>query len=361
MRVYKDKKIIITGHTGFKGSWLALWLNYLGAEVIGISDELLDEPSNFVSSGIGNLVKTYKTDIRDTKKIRDIILDEEPDFIFHLAAQALVKESYVNPVETMSINAIGTANVLNALRELNNKVVAIFITSDKVYDNLEWSWGYRENDLIGGKDPYSASKGMAEIAIKSFFNSFLSTKSNLTIGITRAGNVIGGGDWAKDRIVPDCMKSWSKGNFVEIRNPNSTIPWQHVLEPISGYLCLANKLFESSNLNGEAFNFGPPANNNYSVSSLIDEMSNFWGNIGWLNRSNENHAHEANLLKLNCDKALAELSWSPALDFKTTVEYTVNWYREYYTSKKSMLTFSLNQIKSYTQAAKDLNIPWADE
>ena len=262
----------------------------------------------------------------------------------------------------MTTNAIGTANVLESLRNLYKKVIAIMITSDKAYDNVEWIWGYRETDRLGGKDPYSASKGMAELAIRSYIESFFnSKKSNVRIGIARAGNVIGGGDWAVDRIVPDCMEAWANSKTVNIRSPYATRPWQHVLEPLSGYLCLGKNLYLSSQNHGEAYNFGPPADQNYPVSELINEMSKYWDQIKWNDVSTDKeHVHEAGLLKLNCDKALSDLKWHSTLDLEETVRMTVEWYKDFYQNpSKSMYDFTISQIEIYTKTAKLNNILWA--
>ena len=286
----------------------------------------------------------------------------QPDFVFHLAAQALVRPSYKNPLETITTNAIGSATVLDALRLLNSKVVVIMITSDKAYDNVEWVWGYRESDRLGGKDPYSASKGMAELAIRSYVTSFFNTPdSNVRVGIARAGNVIGGGDWALDRIVPDCMNAWSTGKTVDIRSPHSTRPWQHVLEPLSGYLVLAANLANDVTSHGEAYNFGPSADQNYPVSKLIDEMSKYWDQVKWNDISgSKNHVHEAGLLKLNCDKALFDLDWHSTLEFNETVKMTVEWYKNYYQNQEqSMFNFTINQIDEYTKLAISKGINWA--
>jgi len=361
--IFDNKKVLVTGHTGFKGSWLCTWLSYLGAEVIGMSDDVVSNPSNYLASSVSDFVQNYRVDIRDTNKVASIIKKIQPDFVFHLAAQALVRPSYENPIETMTTNAIGTANVLDALRNLDKKVVAVMITSDKAYDNVEWVWGYRETDRLGGKDPYSASKGMAELAIRSYVDSFFNTPdSNVRIGITRAGNVIGGGDWAVDRIVPDCMGAWASGKTVDIRSPHATRPWQHVLEPLSGYLCLAESLYLNSKNHGEAYNFGPSADQNYPVSKLIDEMSKYWDKVKWNDVStDDNHVHEAGLLKLNCDKALFDLDWRSTLQFQETVKMTVEWYKEYYQNRaQSMHDFTVSQIESYTKVAKQNNISWAD-
>ena len=331
--IYRDKKVLVTGHTGFKGSWLSIWLNHLGAEVVGIShSDLPSIPSNFEACNIANIVDDHRVDINNAIEIKEIIQQIQPDFVFHLAAQALVRPSYQDPLKTITTNAIGTANLLDALRTLDKQVVSIMITSDKAYDNVEWVWGYRETDRLGGKDPYSASKGMAELVIKTYVESYFNQQdSNVRVGITRAGNVIGGGDWAEDRIVPDCMLSWSKQQTVEIRNPNATRPWQHVLEPLSGYLLLGENLSKSREKHGEAYNFGPSADKNYSVKDLINTMSQYWNNINWQDTSgSQQHLHEAGLLKLNCDKALHDLGWLPTLQFKETVKMTVEWYKQYY-------------------------------
>jgi CDP-glucose 4,6-dehydratase len=364
--VFKNKKVLITGHTGFKGSWLSIWLNSLGANVIGVSKDIPTNPSHFKAAQVSKQINHNILDICDASKIRELVLDVKPDFIFHLAAQALVRHSYEKPLETINTNALGTANLLDALRQLENSAVAVMITSDKVYDNVEWVWGYRESDRLGGKDPYSASKGMAELAIRTFIESyFRNPNSHIKIGIARAGNVIGGGDWAKDRIVPDCMEAWSCNRIVKIRNPNATRPWQHVLEPLSGYLTLAMTLLKDNKINGEAYNFGPPAHQNYAVSELIIEMSKHWSHIRWndiLTIQKNQDFNEAGLLKLNCDKALSDLKWLPSLNFDETVKMTVNWYKNFYENPDvSVLNLSRNQINEYAKYAKSKEVLWAME
>tara|TARA_B100000795_G_scaffold266766_1_gene250495 strand:+ start:242 stop:1336 length:1095 start_codon:yes stop_codon:yes gene_type:complete len=364
MKQYKNKTVLVTGHTGFKGSWLCAWLSTLGARVIGLSDKVPTDPSNFLVSGINNVVDDFRVDIKDNIAVRKVVQKCQPDFVFHLAAQALVRFSYENPIETITTNTIGTANILDALRFLDKSVVAIMITSDKAYDNKEWPWGYRETDRVGGKDPYSASKGMAELVIRSYVESFFNDdKKNVRIGITRAGNVIGGGDWAVDRIVPDCMNAWSNNNSVDIRSPSATRPWQHVLEPLSGYLTLGKILYTSSDYHGQAYNFGPSSMGNYPVSELIDEMALNWDQVKWTDISQNNlHLHEAGLLKLNCDKALFDLDWQATLNFNETVRMTVEWYKSYYQNdKKSMNDFTINQIAEYLTLAKSRNISWAND
>jgi CDP-glucose 4,6-dehydratase len=362
--IFNKKTVLVTGHTGFKGSWLSLWLKSLGANVIGLSNQIPSEPSHFDEAQLAKHINHNVLDICDENQISQFVNDFKPDFIFHLAAQALVRPSYENPLETINTNALGTANLLNSLRHLDNPVVAVMITSDKAYNNMEWTWGYRETDRLGGKDPYSASKGMAELVIRTFVESYFRRgNSNIRVGVARAGNVIGGGDWAMDRIVPDCMRAWSKNEIVDIRSPNATRPWQHVLEPLSGYLSLAEVLFMDEKLNGEAFNFGPPAHQNYPVSSLISEMSKYWDHIRWKDVSQKKinqHLYEAELLKLNCDKALADLKWLPSLNFNETVKMTVEWYKCYYENPGfSMFDFSMMQIDEYTNFAKSRKVPWA--
>ena len=356
--VFKNKVVLITGHTGFKGSWLSMWLVSLGAKVVGMSLDVPSNPSNYESSHLKDLIEDYRVDIRDSGAVQNTIERVQPDFVFHLAAQALVRPSYEKPLETLNTNAMGTANILDALRTLDKQVVAVMITSDKAYDNVEWVWGYRETDSLGGKDPYSASKGMAELVIRTFVESYFnSPDSNVRVGITRAGNVIGGGDWAIDRIVPDCMAAWSENREVDIRSPWATRPWQHVLEPLSGYLLLGANLAESMDYHGEAYNFGPNANQNHSVSELINEMAKYWDKVQWNDISqDQEHVHEAGLLKLNCDKALFDLRWQPTLKFEETVKMTVEWYKTFYKNKEqSMLDFTMAQISEYTRLAEKRN------
>jgi CDP-glucose 4,6-dehydratase len=357
-RIFKNKKVLVTGHTGFKGSWLCSWLSMYGADLYGISDRIFPDPC--IHNALDLKIKSKLLKVQDLKSLSSIIEEIKPDFIFHLAAQALVKDSYKDPINTWTTNTMGTANVLESLKKINNKCVSIFITSDKVYDNVEWEFGYRETDTIGGPDPYSASKGGAELSIKSYYHSFFKD-SNIRIGVGRAGNVIGGGDWAKDRIVPDIIRSWISKQDILLRNPNATRPWQHVLEPISGYLNLAMSLYESNSLQGEAFNFGPNPNKNKTVKELIIESQKWINSIGYIDDSKDlNKVYESKLLKLNIDKSNEILGWSSVWDFEKTIEKTILWYKEFYSKKdlKLIKNFTLDQIKDYIDNAFKINLPW---
>ncbi len=362
--IYKNKKILITGNTGFKGSWLSAWLLKLEAKIIGISKDIPTNPSIFETLNLEQEIKFYREDIRNLDKIIEIISLEKPDFLFHLAAQPIVSTSYINPIETISSNVMGTANILEALRISNHKCTAIIITSDKAYDNIEQVWGYKETDHLGGKDIYSGSKGGAELIIKSYFHSFFkNSNSNIKLAIGRAGNVIGGGDWAKDRIVVDCMIAWSKGEIVEIRSPQATRPWQHVLEPLSGYLLLGQKLYQNDILHGEAFNFGPRAEQNHTVKELLTELSQYWhfNSVEEAYKITNNiYFHEAGLLKLNCDKALFDLKWLPTLEYKKTIKFTSEWYYDFYKRSISMFDKTIQQISEYENIAKEKGLKWTE-
>jgi CDP-glucose 4,6-dehydratase len=362
--IYKNKKVLITGNTGFKGSWLTAWLIKLGANIIGIAKDIPTNPSIFEELKLEDQIKHYKEDVRDLSKMINVISKEKPDFIFHLAAQPLVLTSYNDPIETISSNVMGTANILESMKNLNNKCTSIIVTSDKAYDNIEQVKGYKEDDRLGGKDIYSGSKGAAELIIKSYYYSFLkSNNSNLKIAIARAGNVIGGGDWAKDRIVVDCMKAWSEGKIAEIRSPNATRPWQHVLEPLSGYLHLGAELYVNDDLNGEPFNFGPDTKQNPTVEKLIIDLSKYWGFENRNNAykiTNNTIFHEAKLLKLNCDKALSKLKWNANLNYKDTVKFTSEWYYDFYKKDKKIFDKTVEQITEYENMAKEKALKWTE-
>jgi len=355
-----QKKVIVTGHTGFKGSWLSLWMSELGADVIGIGLDPPTQPSHFKVAQIEREIEDLRIDLRNQKSLSQSIKNIKPDYLFHLAAQPLVRQSYLDPVETYSTNVMGTLHILEAVRKLDHPCVVVLITSDKSYDNVEWVWGYRETDRLGGPDPYSASKAATELVIRSHVRSFFSKDGNIRVGIGRAGNVIGGGDWAEDRIVPDCVRAWSQDKKALLRNPRATRPWQHVLEPLSGYLNLAMHLNESTELHGEAFNFGPPAYQNHSVANLVTQMSQHWDRVHWQDISQkEVEPYESGLLKLNCDKALHHLKWRAIWDFERTVQETVDWYRIFHEKPEIIAEQSKVQIRCYQQDAKKIGLPWA--
>ena len=361
--VYKGKKVLVTGHTGFKGSWLTTWLLGLGADVCGISKDVPTTPSMFEELKLGDKIEHHIADVRDLERIRDIIKSYQPDFLFHLAAQPIVSESYKDPLETISTNVMGTAHILEALREVEHRCYCVVITSDKCYENVEWLWGYKETDALGGKDIYSGSKGAAEIIFHAYQQSFFkSSNDNVRLATGRAGNVIGGGDWAQDRIVADCMKAWSEGERVEIRCPQATRPWQHVLEPLSGYLHLGFKLVEDAEVHGEQFNFGPRAEQNHTVENLLHDLSNYWdfdsADQAYVVTDNIPF-HEAGLLKLNCDKALFKLKWESNLSYPECIEFVSDWYYRFYKHNEDMFEFTQSQISEYSRLASEKSLVWS--
>ena len=360
--IYKGKKVLVTGHTGFKGSWLVTWLLGMGAKVVGLSREIPTQPSMFEVLGLSDRISHHIADVCDLAQVKKTIAAEKPDFVIHLAAQAIVSLSYSDPVETFQTNIIGTMNVMEALRGVTHPCVAVMITSDKCYDNVEWEWGYRETDHLGGRDVYSGSKGAADLVIRSYVASFFEgVKSPVRVGVGRAGNVIGGGDWAKDRIVADCMRAWSEGKPVEIRSPAATRPWQHVLEPLSGYLTLGAALAQSPDLHGEAFNFGPRAEQNHTVLELLRDLSKAWGfsqSDDVVRVTGNIPFHEAGLLKLNCDKALLRLKWEPNLAYRETVRFVGDWYAGFYKAKADMFALTQAQIAEYQALARDRDLVW---
>ena len=331
---FKNKKVFVTGHTGFKGSWLSKWLSILGAEIYGVSLDIPTNPSHYELLNI-NFRSDERYDISSFKEIYKSIESIKPDYVFHLAAQPLVLKSYEDPYTTYMSNSVGTLNVLESLKRLNHDCSAVIITSDKCYENIGKKVNYSEDDRLGGVEPYSTSKASAELIFKGYCNAFFNTtESNVQIASARAGNVIGGGDWALDRIVPDCMKSWAKKDNVILRNPAATRPWQHVLEPINGYLRLAAELTINTKINCESFNFGPIEPESYTVENLVSELSVYFEGSNWSTESDNNNLHEANLLSLDCEKALKLLNYKSKLDFKLTSEWTSKWYDSFY--KKSV-------------------------
>ena len=359
--VFRGKTVFVTGHTGFKGSWLSFWLKNLGANVVGYSSSVPTVPSLYESLSISDSIVDIRGDVNDIDLLSSSICKHSPDFLFHLAAQPVVGVSYKSPLETWISNTIGTVNILESLRRANNPIVSILITSDKVYRNKEWLWGYREVDQLGGIDPYSASKACAELAISSYVDSFFSNSdSSVLVSSARAGNVIGGGDWAEGRIIPDAVRSWNASKELVLRSPDATRPWQHVLEPLSGYLWLAASLKTNPILQGESFNFGPADPSIISVLDLIKLFSSYWPDSQYRVDSFSTKNHESTLLKLNCDKAYSMLGWTSVWDFKTTVKQTALWYKcSNSDSPRALSSLMKSQLDEYITTAKHRSLAWA--
>lgn len=349
---WKNKKVLVTGHTGFKGSWLSLWLIKMGADVLGFSLPLDSEICLFTQLNLQTDLQHYSGDIRDMDNMSQIFTQFRPDIVFHLAAQPLVRESYKFPIDTWQTNVMGTIHILELLKGLDQRCAAVLITTDKCYENREWEYGYRESDPLGGYDPYSSSKAGAEIAIASWRNSFFKSLP-VQIASARAGNVIGGGDWAKDRIVPDAIRSLQQGKVIPVRNPHATRPWQHVLEPLWGYMVLAEKLYNSNenpNPFASSFNFGPNLSSNQKVCTLVEEILKHWDGK-WDDCSDPTSPHEASRLNLAIDKAFHQLSWQPVWNFPTTIEMLVEWYKKSIKMNNlEIRDLSLSQIQAYEQA-----------
>ena len=337
---WRDRRVLLTGHTGFKGSWLLLWLRQLGAEVWGYALDPSAEANLFdelLPDSVGSDFHDKRADLSDFDSLKDWVQHAQPEVVFHLAAQPLVRQSYLDPLGTWESNVQGSLKLLEALKSLQHECAVVMITTDKVYENREWCYGYREPDRLGGHDPYSASKAAAEIAINSWRLSFCGHTKHQTpflrIATARAGNVIGGGDWSDGRIVPDAMRALASGDPVCVRNPNATRPWQHVLEPLSGYLCLAEALLKEKIPPCEAFNFGPTLDSNRAVSYLLDSILKYWPGK-WIDKSDPLAPHEADLLHLQIDKARHCLGWQPRWDYSTTIERTVHWYKSVHEGSK---------------------------
>lgn len=359
---YRGKRVLVTGHTGFKGSWLTEWLVALGAKVTGFALPPDTQPSLFEQLRLSTQIDHRLGDVRDLPAVRRLIEETRPDFVFHLAAQPLVRRSYLEPVETYATNVMGTAHVLEAVRLVNHPCTLVAITTDKCYENKEWLHAYREDDPMGGYDPYSSSKGAAELVISAYRRSYFSTpSSSVRLASARAGNVIGGGDWAENRIVPDCIRALARNEPVVVRNKTSTRPWQHVLEPLSGYLWLASRLHDrTENIPALAsgFNFGPAPASNRTVAALVDELLQHWPG-SWLDRSDPHAPHEAGRLNLAIDKAFHLLNWGPTWGFSHTVEQTVNWYRLCNRDLDAAAAITRRQIAEYTADAKSQGQCWA--
>jgi CDP-glucose 4,6-dehydratase len=351
---YKGKKVFLTGHTGFKGAWMLKTLSLLGAEVKGYALAPYTEDDLFHLIGGGNICNSVIADLRDKKSLEDELVSFQPDFVFHLAAQPLVRLSYEIPAETFEVNVIGTANVLDAVRLLEKKCDVVLITTDKVYHNNEWIYPYRENDKLGGYDPYSASKACTELVIDSYRNSFFNTKTYTThqkaISVARAGNVIGGGDWSQDRLIPDIAKAFALEKPVVIRNPNSVRPWQHVLEPVIGYLLLGANLAVEPIKFSQAYNFGPHLSDALPVAEMLKLAIASWGKGEYIVEQLEGQPHEAGLLKLDISKAISELKWQPKMNAQQAVSMTMNWFSEFAKNKENISEFTALQINNFLDA-----------
>ncbi|MEY2371408.1 CDP-glucose 4,6-dehydratase [Lysinibacillus capsici] len=352
---WKGKTVLVTGHTGFKGSWLSIWLHEFGAKVIGFSLDPYTKKDNFVLSNIGDKIVDIRADIRDQEKLHQVFNDYKPEIVFHMAAQPLVRLSYKQPVKTYETNVMGTINVLEAIRACAETKVGIFITTDKCYENKEQIWGYKESDSLGGYDPYSSSKGAAEIAIsswrRSYFNPNEYEKHGKAISSVRAGNVIGGGDWALDRIIPDCIRAIENQKPIEIRSPHAIRPWEHVLEPVSGYLLLAQKMWDNPVKYSSSWNFGPQLNSVVNVWDIANKVVEAYGEGKLIDVSHRNEAYEAKLLALDISKAWFELGWKPKLNIDETIEYTVDWYKHY--KKHEVYDFCKKQIQSFVNKSEN--------
>lgn len=353
---YKGKRVLVTGHTGFKGSWLSIWLNELGAEVVGIAQDPFSEKGNFVLSRVGDkILADVRADIRDLSRMKEIFQEYQPEIVFHLAAQPLVRLSYDMPVETYETNVLGSINIMEAIRATSSVKVGVMITTDKCYENKEQIWGYREDEPMGGYDPYSSSKGCCELAIsswrRSFFNPEDYEKHGKSIASVRAGNVIGGGDWAKDRIIPDCIRALEKGLPIEIRSPHSIRPWQHVLEPLSGYMLLAQKMWGHPTDFCEGWNFGPRMESVTTVWDVASKIVKNYGEGELRDISDPNDLHEAKLLMLDITKAQIKLGWTPRMNIDQCISLVVDWYKKYKDSQDVyvLCVEEINKYLSYSE------------
>ena len=367
---FSGKTVLVTGHTGFKGAWLSVWLKELGANVIGYALEPPTEPSLFEQCNLSKKIRSIIGDIKDLKHLQSVINETQPEIIFHLAAQPLVRESYSNPVETVSTNVLGTVHVLEAIRQKDSSVrVCQIVTSDKCYENDESNRAYGENDRMGGHDPYSASKGCAELMIaayrKSFFSADSISKHGISLSSVRGGNVIGGGDWRSDRIIPDCIRALAQNKPILVRNPHAIRPWQYVLDCLSGYLRLAEYQMSGSDVYASAWNFGPKPTETLTVAALTEKVIKYWGCGAWIQQNNQgeqpqNFLHEASFLSLDCSKANKILAWQPVYHLDESLEETVHWYWDIQNHKNdSAYDYTVSQIQKYTQTAKERKHSWA--
>lgn len=343
---WRGKKVFLTGHTGFKGSWLSLWLNHLGAEVTGYALEPVTEPSLFEVARVSKNMNSVMGDIRDREHLVQAMLEAEPEIVIHMAAQALVRYSYQNPVETYEVNVMGTVNLLEAVRQCGGVKNVLVVTSDKCYENQEREAGYEEHEAMGGYDPYSNSKGCAELVVSAYRQSFFENGKRVAIATARAGNVIGGGDWSEDRLIPDMVRAFSAGEEVVIRNPSAVRPWQHVFEALHGYLLLLERMSEDHMTFSQAWNFGPDEKEARDVAGIIERFVTSWGAATWRIEPDEKKLHEAHLLKLDCSKARNELEWQPLLELDQAIEWIADWYR-HHRDGGDMLEYSSQQLDAY--------------
>lgn len=350
--IYRGRRVLLTGHTGFKGSWLVTWLLELGAEVTGLALAPDGSPSHWEL--LSSTVLDLRGDISDLDTVQSAFAQSQPEIVFHLAAQALVRRSYHDPLGNWATNVMGTVNILELCRSTPSVRAVVVVTTDKVYDNNEWPWGYRENDRLGGHDPYSASKAACEVLIESYRKSFFHTELSPLIATARAGNVIGGGDWSEDRLIPDLIRALQANSDLEIRSPYSTRPWQHVLDCLSGYLLLGKYLLEGKKEFSEAWNFGPALDDNRTVSEILTTMQHFWPQLLW-HVSSEPQLHEASLLYLDCAKARSGLRWEPVLSLNEGIAMTVSWYRTYHMTGKAC---TIEQLTQYFKKAQTAGCDW---
>ena len=345
---WRDRRVLVTGHTGFKGAWLSLWLGQLGAHVTGFALPPATSPNLFTLAALDRRVDSQLGDVRDPSAVDAVMARSRAEVVFHLAAQALVRRSYVDPVGTYAANVMGTAHILDAARRASGLRAVVVVTSDKCYENREWCWPYREDEAMGGHDPYSSSKGCAELLTAAWRRSFFPSDGAHPVGLgsARAGNVIGGGDWAEDRLVPDCMRAFASGRPVVIRQPAAVRPWQHVLEPLSGYLALAERLSTEPRSFGEGWNFGPATDDARPVGWVVDRLSTFWGNGARWEPDPGTHPHEAGLLQVDASKARARLGWTPRLSLEESLRWTVDWYKRFGAGEDAG-TLTLDQIERF--------------
>lgn len=359
---WHGKTVLVTGHTGFKGGWLSLWLQRMGAKVVGYALQPNTDPNLFELAGVGDGMVSEIGDVRDLERLSSVMTQHRPDVVFHLAAQPLVRYSYQQPVETYSVNVMGTVNLLEAVRLAGSVRVCQVITTDKCYENREWDYAYRETDRLGGHDPYSSSKACAELAVASYVSSFFQDPCQTSVSSVRAGNVIGGGDWAADRLVPDCIRALTQGAPIVIRNPAAIRPWQHVLEPLSGYLWLAQRQWEAPDQFHGAWNFGPDGGKGTPVGELVEKLVSVWGSGAWQLADNSiAQPHEAGLLKLDISRANARLDWFPVYSVMQAVEESVDWYRCVAEGGDALAVRALcfEQINRYVQTAAEAGVAWA--